>query len=1114
MSPVVLVGLRQRSANPEALCDYLSAVPSIFSDRNMQAVLNAIGDWATGQANAKNDGLYQLWSFVWAGYRFQRWHPDWIGEPFDEATNRAYFAASDAFSASDHFLNFEDADITLRIYFGILWEYFNVSRSQGGEDSVQPETLVAIKRVLTGVTSEMVVESGVWWRVFNQALSQLSGGIAHDRRFTDALKQDLVVVDVLLQATRYDFLHLEGSEEDGLRTLERTIRVLGEVSDVDGLEEAAVEALKTVLSEQERLSIPFMVAVEMLEDRVDCSSLNICRDQLEQEILAKILPNTYRFEDGAFVFQTSLDMNEAQSLYSAAKEVEAQFHRLIETNEEVRVGKEALTARIYGTNLESDRFENYLFGIDTGGHRGVYVYWDATLVTWLNRTGSNERRTREFEEVFRHEYTHYLADRFLSLSFGGTLTWFHEGLADFLVGSTRIGGIPVRRSLVEKIRNDETRFDLAQIIDSRYGSLDVFGRFYDYGALLFSFLYQQRRTQLLELLDLVRTGDEPAYQNLMRTWAEDTQLAADYSTFLDEQVAGRRQLVDPPITTSFLRLEDLVSNSAAEIESSLQRINGDLDLDCQTIATDSYPRFGCSGSLPTDDQFSGDRGALNEHLNARLDGLMASAVEDGEINNFEDMTCHFTNVAGSPPIADLYCEGPLRPMDLPPPGVDLMATLRNDSNNSIAHAERSLNLYAGLRIAEGGASNVLLTWSASLPLRLEEILKSGTSVQCEVVETTEQTGTLACGDVQDGNSELGLSLVFTPLQAGTLDFSVVFSADEREIEPADNVRSLQWEIAPAPHPQTLATISGDDQQGPIGTPLENAFVVSVLDQNGDAFPGAVVTFAVTTGDGILSVEIVTTDSNGRAATTLTLGRQPGTNAVTATVGDLDPITFSVVAEATPDFDGDGGTLSVVTTTTDSSGRASTALTLGGTPGANTVEVSAADLEPITFSVVAEATPDFDGDGGTNFADFFLFADAFGSTDARFDLDGSGVVDFGDFFIFADAFGQPTRAKLLALAAKLIGLPEGPQLQQNAPNPFNRQTVISYFMLAPSPARLEVFALTGQRVAVLHQGPQQAGLHRLHWNGRDGEGRPLASGIYLYRLVTAEGALTRKLVLLR
>ena len=100
------------------------------------------------------------------------------------------------------------------------------------------------------------------------------------------------------------------------------------------------------------------------------------------------------------------------------------------------------------------------------------------------------------------------------------------------------------------------------------------------------------------------------------------------------------------------------------------------------------------------------------------------------------------------------------------------------------------------------------------------------------------------------------------------------------------------------------------------------------------------------------------------------------------------------------------------------------------------------------------------------------------------------------------------------AKALSGLSNEPLLQQNAPNPFNSQTVLPYFLPKSGPVRLEVFTVTGQRVAVLREGPQQAGYHRFNWNARDAEGRPLASGMYLYRLVTAEGVLTRKLVLLR
>ncbi len=367
---------------------------------------------------------------------------------------------------------------------------------------------------------------------------------------------------------------------------------------------------------------------------------------------------------------------------------------------------------------------------------------------------------------------------------------------------------------------------------------------------------------------------------------------------------------------------------------------------------------------------------------------------------------------------------------------------------------------------------------------------------------------------------------------------------------------LLWDLSLLqPHPQTLTKVSGLEQQVPAGS-LAKPLVVLVRDQNGDLMAGATVTFAVTAGGGTLSATTATTDANGHAATTLTLGSDPGRNTVIAKVGDLTPVIFSVTGLAIPttltrisgnnqqgsvgaalagpfvvsvlDQNGAGypgatvtfeitsgdGTLSAATVTTDVDGRAVTTLTLGSEPETVTVVATVAGIEPVTFTATTKASPDFDGDGETGFSDFFLFADAFGSSDPRFDLDGSGSVDFADFFLLADYFEDPARGKLLALARERIGLPDGPQLQQNAPNPFNSQTVISWFLLRPGTARVEVFALTGQRVAVLHQGPKKAGVHRVHWNGRDDRGRPLASGVYLYRLVTNENVQTRKLTLLR
>ena len=169
------------------------------------------------------------------------------------------------------------------------------------------------------------------------------------------------------------------------------------------------------------------------------------------------------------------------------------------------------------------------------------------------------------------------------------------------------------------------------------------------------------------------------------------------------------------------------------------------------------------------------------------------------------------------------------------------------------------------------------------------------------------------------------------------------------------------------------------------------------------------------------------------------------------------VSFSVTAG--------GGLLSSTTDATDANGRAATWLTLGSDLGTNTVEATVEGLGPVTFTAVGQESP---------------FA-------SLFELFHSG---------------------------KLVALPDSPQLAQNAPNPFNSQTVIPYFLLQPGLVRLEVFTLTGQRVAVLIQGQQQSGYHRLHWDGQDDAGRPLASGIYLYRLVTSESVLTRKLTLVK
>ena len=73
------------------------------------------------------------------------------------------------------------------------------------------------------------------------------------------------------------------------------------------------------------------------------------------------------------------------------------------------------------------------------------------------------------------------------------------------------------------------------------------------------------------------------------------------------------------------------------------------------------------------------------------------------------------------------------------------------------------------------------------------------------------------------------------------------------------------------------------------------------------------------------------------------------------------------------------------------------------------------------------------------------------------------------------------------------------LTQNYPNPFNAGTLISYSVPSASRVILDIFNIHGQRVAAVDQGLRAAGTHTASWAGLDAEGRPLASGVYFYRL---------------
>lgn len=90
------------------------------------------------------------------------------------------------------------------------------------------------------------------------------------------------------------------------------------------------------------------------------------------------------------------------------------------------------------------------------------------------------------------------------------------------------------------------------------------------------------------------------------------------------------------------------------------------------------------------------------------------------------------------------------------------------------------------------------------------------------------------------------------------------------------------------------------------------------------------------------------------------------------------------------------------------------------------------------------------------------------------------------------------------------------LEQNVPNPFNSATEIRFTIAGEEDVhlRLDIYDILGQLRATLADNLFAPGQYNVAWNGRSSNGSTVASGVYLCRMSTPDGALTRKLLLLR
>jgi subtilisin family serine protease len=94
------------------------------------------------------------------------------------------------------------------------------------------------------------------------------------------------------------------------------------------------------------------------------------------------------------------------------------------------------------------------------------------------------------------------------------------------------------------------------------------------------------------------------------------------------------------------------------------------------------------------------------------------------------------------------------------------------------------------------------------------------------------------------------------------------------------------------------------------------------------------------------------------------------------------------------------------------------------------------------------------------------------------------------------------------------IPDEFRLMANYPNPFNMNTLIRFSIPYGGDAELDIFDLLGRRVKSFNLNNLNAGVHEIIWDGRNGDGETLASGIYFYKLEMGKLSQTKRMTLIK
>ncbi|MFJ8076514.1 collagenase [Streptomyces sp. NPDC096176] len=445
----------------------------------------------------------------------------------------------------------------------------------------------------------------------------------------------------------------------------------GRFGQVDGLRGQIVPDLGALLNVTARTfgdsSAPWAKVAAWLGVYEACAQYHVCAADIEK----RLFPHTSVYGvDGTdrIRVRSGLDRATIDQLYYASKQVKAQFHRVVGSVEPLAGDPNAtLSIVLYSSRGEYEVFHPLLTGMGTD-NGGIYIEKGATFYTYQRRVPQDSSLT--LEELFRHEYGHYLNGRWAVPGFFGEGPWYEgdrttamdEGTAEFFAGASRSDGVKVRKSLVQGVIDDTAsdgpRMTVDQLLHATYDGEGF--RFYDYAGTFFEFLWTERPSLLQEMYRNLRADDPAAFDAWRDRLGKDAGLQNAYDAFLDAQIAHVDELFVPD--TAYVPLDQLRDGSADQVRASFAATTGSTPA-CHDSGTAERPRFVCTGRITANLADAGDAGRVFKDMSETVDHFLLDRAAGGD-NNLTDMNCFFAAVdiwpGGRAGTSHYTCEGPLR----------------------------------------------------------------------------------------------------------------------------------------------------------------------------------------------------------------------------------------------------------------------------------------------------------------------------------------------------------------------------------------------------------------------------------------------------------------------